>query len=149
MLSAGSSWDEWQAAARAMGGVATTWPFVDDGHAGEPAARFDLSTYTLAYNTGGLPSGDGTRVSSSGQSIYVLGQAMTGGTNVVATSPHVMTFAERAANNAFLALDHTAGALGLPSLPDVHDWLTGVGKEVAWAAGLAVLAYVVVKRVTR
>lgn len=133
----------WTTAVYRMGGVPTTWPpQAGQGHVGEPAAQFSPDAYVAAYNAGELPSGAGTWQSAGG-TIYVLGQAMTGGTNVVVTSPHTMTLAERTLNAAFVAGDQAAGAIGLPSLASIQKSLT---VTLAYVVGAAVLFAIITSR---
>jgi hypothetical protein len=140
----------WTTQVYRIGGVPTTWPpQFQDGHAGEPAARFTQTTFAAALDAGvpGLEDPATTRVSSSGESIYVLATAMTGGTNVVATSPHIATLAERAANAAFTAMGEAADTLHLPSTADLEDFLTKAGRDILIAGAAAVVLSIIVKRV--
>lgn len=147
-----NAYDQWLANLRAvMSGLgfrsiadprwaAAWWPFQDD-HFGEPAARFSPDAYVTVYNSGNLPSGEGTQENKAGTWIYVLASAMTGNDDVVRDAPtHTMTLTERAANAVFTAGDVAAEATGLPSLSSIESGLKTAGYVVVGLAALAAYA---------
>jgi hypothetical protein len=71
-----SAYREWVTQVKALGGVATAWPFDDESY-GELAARFDVKTYTRVFNAGRLPTGEGSQATTNGQYVYVLASALT------------------------------------------------------------------------
>ncbi len=138
---------DWTTLVHSLGGVATTWPFSDDGHMGEPAARFSVAQYTTVFNAGHLPTGSGTRTNNTGQWVYVLGEAMTGNRQVVETSPHTMTAAERLANATFAHLDDAADAAGLPSLDNIENTIKDIGKTVLVGVAVTLLVSHFVRKI--
>jgi hypothetical protein len=130
-----SAYRDWVAQVKSLGGVATAWPFDDDDY-GTLAARFDVNTYTRVFNSGRLPTGEGTQSTVNGQYVYVLASALTDSDAADHSAADLAkpTSAEEAA-----ARKRLLAQWGLPDTDDVTRML----KTIAVIAGIA-LAWTVV-----
>lgn len=130
-----SAYREWVTQVKALGGVATAWPFDDESY-GELAARFDVKTYTRVFNAGRLPTGEGSQATTNGQYVYVLASALT---NSDAADRSAADLATPTSAEETAARKRLLAQWGLPDTDDVTRML----KTVAVIAGIA-LAWTVV-----
>ena len=83
---ASDTYNAWVASVKALGGVATVWPF-DDGNAGRPAARFTAQTYVTLYNAGNIDPTVPQEASGDNQNVYVLASGVVAAAAAGLTAP--------------------------------------------------------------
>jgi hypothetical protein len=136
----------WAALIKQEGGTATVLPDNVPSslqrYAGQPAARYSNALYTSLFNAGQIDPNAPQVASNSGQYVYVVAPP-----DVVAAAPPTMTTLQRAENAIFTAGDVAAGAVGMPSLEGIQNFLKDTGKQILIGVGVALgVAYLVRRR---
>lgn len=139
------AYTDWAVIVKQLGGQVANWPFKSGlygGLFGRPAARFTRAAYIAASRSRLLDFTAPTQPTTDQSYFYVLASP------AVAASPqaHTMTTVEQIENAAFTHGDQAAGALGLPSLASIENFIKSLGKDAAIIGGVIVLAWWMLNR---
>ena len=131
----------WVAQIQAEGGTATALPFdLPFAPKGVVAARYPVVLYVQLFNAGQIDPNAPQATTANGQYVYVAAPADL--TNVPAT----MTLLQRIENTVFTEGDAAAGAVGLPSLDSIQNFLKDTGKQILIGVGVTLAVAYLIRR---